>query len=66
MSTEWLKQYQILPPLDEQKRIAKNLDLASEIVKGYKEQLADLDNLVQSVFYEMFGNPVKNEKSYHR
>ena len=63
MSTEWLKQYQIpLPPLDEQKRIAKNLDLASEIVKGYKEQLADLDNLVQSVFYEMFGNPVKNEK----
>lgn len=49
-----------LPPLDEQQRIAQNLDLASEIVKGYKEQLAELDKLVQSVFYEMFGDPVDN------
>lgn len=49
-----------LPPLDEQKRIAKNLDLASEIVKGYKEQLAELDKLVQSVFYEMFGESKTN------
>lgn len=54
-----------LPPLDEQKRIAKNLDLASEIVKGYKEQLAELDKLVQSVFYEMFGDPVTNEKGWN-
>lgn len=53
-----------LPPLDEQKRIAKNLDLASEIVKGYKEQLAELDKLVKSVFYEMFGDPVTNEKGW--
>lgn len=53
-----------LPPLDEQKRIAKNLDLASEIVKGYKEQLAELDKLIQSVFYEMFGDPVANEKGW--
>lgn len=53
-----------LPPLDEQKRIAKNLDLASEIVKGYKEQVAELDKLVQSVFYEMFGDPVTNEKGW--
>lgn len=53
-----------LPPLDEQKRIAKNLDLASEIVKGYKEQLVELDKLVQSVFYEMFGDPVTNEKGW--
>lgn len=53
-----------LPPLDEQKRIAKNLDLASEIVKGYKEQLAELDKLVQSMFYEMFGDPVTNEKGW--
>lgn len=49
-----------LPPIDEQNRIAKNLDLASEIVKGYKEQLAELDKLVQSVFYEMFGDPLLN------
>lgn len=53
-----------LPPLDEQKRIAKNIDLASEIVKGYKDQLAELDKLVQSVFYEMFGDPVTNGKRW--
>lgn len=53
-----------LPPLDEQKRIAKNLDLASEIVKGYKEQLTELDKLLQSVFYEMFGDPVTNSKKF--
>lgn len=53
-----------LPPLDEQKRIAKSLDLASEIVKSYKEQLAELDKLVQSVFNEMFGDPVTNEKGW--
>lgn len=55
-----------LPPIDEQKRIAKNLDLAGEIVKGYKEQLAELDKLAQSVFYEMFGDPVTNEKGWIR
>lgn len=62
---KWLKKSQIpLPPLDEQKRIAKNLDLASEIVKDYKDQLAELDKLVQSVFYEIFGDPVTNEKGW--
>lgn len=53
-----------IPPLDEQKHIAKNLDLASEIVKGCKKQLAELDKLVQSVFYDMFGDPVTNEKGW--
>lgn len=52
------------PPVHKQKRIAKNLDLASEVVKGYKDQLAELDKLVQSVFYEMFGDPVTNEKGW--
>lgn len=53
-----------LPALDEQKRIAKNLDLASEIVKGYKEQLAELDKLVQSVFYEMFSTLIEDQATY--
>lgn len=62
---KWLKESEIpLPPLDEQKRIAKTLDFASEVVKGYKAQLAELDKLVQSVFYEMFGDPVTNEKGW--
>lgn len=62
---KWLKKSEIpLPPLEEQKRISQNLDLANKIVKGYKEQLAELDKLVQSVFYEMFGDPVTNEKGW--
>lgn len=53
-----------LPPLDEQKRIAKNLDFVSEIIKQYKKQLVEWDKLIQSIFYEMFGNPVTNEKEW--
>lgn len=57
---DYQKEMLPLPPIDEQKRIAKTLDLASEIVKGYKEQLAELDKLEQSVFYEMFGESKTN------
>lgn len=65
ISATILKDFKIpLPPLDEQKRIAKNLDLSSEIVKGYKTQLEELDKLIQSVFYDMFGDPVTNEKGW--
>ncbi len=53
-----------LPPLDEQEKIAKNLDLASDIVKLHKQSLAELDALIQSVFYDMFGDPVTNEKGW--
>ena len=29
-----------------------------------KEQLKGFDNLAQSLFYEMFGDPVENEKGW--
>ena len=53
-----------LPPLAEQQRIAAILDKA-ELVKR-KRQLANekLDELAQSVFIEMFGDPIKNEKGW--
>ncbi len=53
-----------LPPLEEQQKIAKNLDLASELVKLYKTKQQELDKLIQSVFYDMFGDPVTNEKGW--
>lgn len=62
--TEFSKIKIFLPPLNEQKHIAKNLDLASEIIKLYKNQLSELDKLIQSIFYEMFGDPVTNEKGW--
>lgn len=53
---KWLKELSIpLPPLETQKQIAKTLDTASELLTMRKQQLAELDNLIKSIFNEMFG-----------
>lgn len=65
MSTEWLKEYSIpIPPLPEQSRIVEELDLLSNIIEKKRQQLSELDNLAQSIFYDMFGDPVTNEKGW--
>lgn len=53
-----------IPPLSEQHRIVEELDLLSNIIEKKKEQLKELDNLAQSIFYNMFGDPVTNEKGW--
>jgi type I restriction enzyme S subunit len=53
-----------LPPIEIQQKIAKILDAAGDLLKLRKQQLAELDQLIQSVFYEMFGDPVTNEKGW--
>ncbi len=53
-----------LPPLTIQKQIATTLDTASEIIKLRKKQFDELNNLIKSVFYNMFGDPVTNEKGW--
>jgi len=53
-----------LPPLETQKHIAKTLDTVAELLAMCKQQLAELDNLVKSVFYDMFGDPIRNEKGW--
>ena len=49
-----------LPPLPEQKRIAAILDQADEIRRDRELAIAKLDQLAQSIFVEMFGDPVVN------
>lgn len=53
-----------VPPLQEQERIVAELDLLTEIIDKQKQQLKELDTLAQSIFYDMFGNPVENEKGW--
>lgn len=53
-----------LPPLPEQKRIADLLDAADILRQKDKALLKKYDQLAQSLFLEMFGDPVKNEKGW--
>jgi type I restriction enzyme S subunit len=53
-----------LPPLETQKQIAQTLDIAAELLSMRKQQLVEMDNLIKSTFYDMFGDPVTNEKGW--
>lgn len=53
-----------LPPLSEQQSIVAELDKINELISLKKAQLSDLDNLAQSIFYDMFGDPIVNEKGW--
>ncbi len=62
---EKLKKHKIsLPPLEEQKRIAEILEQAEELRTKRREAIAQLDTLTQSIFIEMFGDPVRNPKEW--
>lgn len=54
------------PSIDKsiQLAIVTELDKINELISLKKEQLKDFDNLAQSLFYEMFGDPVENEKGW--
>lgn len=53
-----------LPPMEIQKKIADALDKAQNLIDKRKEQLEKLDDFVQSVFLDMFGDPVVNPKGW--
>ena len=53
-----------LPPKPTQLAIVAELDKINELIQLKKQQLEDYDQLAQSIFYEMFGDPVENEKGW--
>ena len=53
-----------IPPIAEQERIVAELDLISGIIEKKKEQLKAYDQLAQSIFYTMFGDPIDNPKGW--
>jgi type I restriction enzyme S subunit len=55
-----------LPPLEDQKRIAHLLSKVEGMIARRKQHLQQLDELLKSVFLEMFGDPVRNEKGWEK
>jgi type I restriction enzyme S subunit len=53
-----------LPPLSEQKRIAEILDRAEALRSKRRAALALLDELTQSIFLDMFGDPAVNPHKF--
>jgi type I restriction enzyme S subunit len=53
-----------LPPLETQKQIAAVLEKADQLRKDCKQMEQELNSLVQSVFIDMFGDPVTNPKEW--
>lgn len=54
----------IVPPIDEQRKIAAILDKLSDLMGKHRRQLDKLDEMVKARFVEMFGDPVSNPKGW--
>ena len=54
-----------IPPIADQQRIVAELDCLNEMIVLKQEQLKEFDKLAQSIFYDMFGDPVTNEKGWN-
>ncbi len=61
---EILKYLIPIPPIAEQERIVAELDLLSGIIEKKKEQLKAYNQLAQSIFYTMFGDPIDNPNGW--
>ncbi len=55
-----------LPHLNDQIRIAHLLGKVEGLIAQRKQHLQHLDDLLKSVFLEMFGDPVRNEKGWDK
>lgn len=53
-----------VPCIVDQQRIVAELDCLNEMIALKQEQLKEFDKLAQSIFYDMFGDPVHNEKGW--
>ena len=53
-----------VPSMEIQEKIVQVLDQAQALIDKRKEQIEALDQLIESIFYTMFGDPVRNEKGW--
>ena len=54
----------LIPPMETQDKIVEVLDQAQALIGKRKEQIETLDQLIESIFYTMFGDPIRNEKDW--
>jgi type I restriction enzyme S subunit len=55
-----------VPDIEEQQKISKILTTAQHLIDKRKEQIEACDELVKSLFYHMFGDPVGNPKGHQK
>ena len=55
----------VLPSMDKQISIVKQLDIISDTIAIYTNQIKNLDNLVKARFIEMFGDPIRNPYGWY-
>lgn len=53
-----------VPSVSFQEQVVRELDSLSSIIADKRLQLAELDNLVQAVFLDTFGDPLSNPKNW--
>ena len=67
LSSKWIESYEIpLPPLDDQIRIAHLLGKVEGVIAQRKQHLQQIDDLLKSIFLEMFGDTVQNDKGWKK
>ena len=54
----------LVPPINVQQSIVSELDKINELIGLKTSQLKELDNLSLSLFHDMFGDPIENEKKW--
>jgi type I restriction enzyme S subunit len=65
INQKYVKEIKIpVPAMEIQEKIVEVLDVAQALIDKRKEQIELLDGLIESTFYTMFGDPVKNEKGW--
>jgi restriction endonuclease S subunit len=64
--SDFLKLEIPIPSLDDQVRIALLLSKVESLIAQRKENLQQLDELLKSVFLDMFGDPVRNDMGWKK
>lgn len=64
ISKQFVNMEIVVPSIIKQKKIVQVLDKAQELIDKRKKQIEALDELIKSIFYDMFGDPVINNMKW--